>query len=314
MEFIMVEVLNWKKYNPRADRANYSWFRFQNDFFQSQSNFGLTDSQVVLLLMIFCEVSRKGVERVEMNLEFMATLRKTTKKKILKDIQELVTRGVLMTAESRQDDGGKPASFPATNERTDKQTNETDGEDSASDPALHPLAALWNSFCGELPKVKEVSEKRLIKIRERLKECRDMAQWQEAIERLAESNFANGKNDRGWKASFDFLLQPDSRIKALEGKYSNSTRTTGLYTDSEFSWDQEAGYVLEAMKKFGPDEGGEAKAWLGEERWAVLMRAGGMSRIRRMPDDDFTRKRITAHLKNAWEALQREDQGPNDAA
>ena len=41
----------------------------------------------------------------------------------------------------------------------------------------------------------------------------------EAIHGLETSPFLRGDNDRGWKADFDFLLQPKSFTKLIEGTY-----------------------------------------------------------------------------------------------
>lgn len=41
----------------------------------------------------------------------------------------------------------------------------------------------------------------------------------EAIAAIERSPFCRGENDRGWKANFDFLLQPSSFAKLTEGTY-----------------------------------------------------------------------------------------------
>jgi hypothetical protein len=41
----------------------------------------------------------------------------------------------------------------------------------------------------------------------------------EAIHAIECSPFLRGENDRGWKADFDFLLQPKSFTKLIEGTY-----------------------------------------------------------------------------------------------
>ena len=38
----------------------------------------------------------------------------------------------------------------------------------------------------------------------------------------SESDFLSGENDRGWKATFDWLIRPKNFIKVVEGNYSNS--------------------------------------------------------------------------------------------
>jgi hypothetical protein len=41
----------------------------------------------------------------------------------------------------------------------------------------------------------------------------------EAIAAVERSPFCRGENDRGWKADFDFLLQPKSFNRLIEGFY-----------------------------------------------------------------------------------------------
>jgi len=39
-----------------------------------------------------------------------------------------------------------------------------------------------------------------------------------------ESDFLKGKNDRGWKADFEWLMKNETNaVKVLEGKYANKT-------------------------------------------------------------------------------------------
>jgi hypothetical protein len=43
----------------------------------------------------------------------------------------------------------------------------------------------------------------------------------EALDRLKDSSFCQGHNDRGWKANLDFVLQASSFTKLLEGFYED---------------------------------------------------------------------------------------------
>ena len=87
---------------------------------------------------------------------------------------------------------------------------------------LPTLARIWNENCGTLPKVKACSSQRTRKAISLWRLHPDEEYWVRVTRTLAESKFCTGANDRGWIASFDFLLQPDTHNKALEGKYSNS--------------------------------------------------------------------------------------------
>lgn len=46
----------------------------------------------------------------------------------------------------------------------------------------------------------------------------------EAIANVGKSAHCHGANERGWRADFDFLLQPKSLIRAIEGRYSHTER------------------------------------------------------------------------------------------
>jgi len=83
---------------------------------------------------------------------------------------------------------------------------------------LPELANLWNTHCGSLAKVIGTNKSRNKKITERLNEA-PLEEWVTVIKKLAASSFCNGST--GWKADFDFLIQPETRLKALEGKYDD---------------------------------------------------------------------------------------------
>ena len=82
------------------------------------------------------------------------------------------------------------------------------------------LVDIWNQYCGGLPKVRlPVSDSRKRKERARLKECSNRLVWIEVVIRLGSSYFCTGHNERGWLATYDFLLKPETRERTLEGKY-----------------------------------------------------------------------------------------------
>lgn len=46
--------------------------------------------------------------------------------------------------------------------------------------------------------------------------------WTEAVQRMGSSEFCCGQNERGWKGDIDFLLQPKSFMRLIEGHYGGS--------------------------------------------------------------------------------------------
>ena len=45
----------------------------------------------------------------------------------------------------------------------------------------------------------------------------------DVIRKAVMSDFLNGKNDRAWVASFDWLMKPNNFTKVLEGNYDNGS-------------------------------------------------------------------------------------------
>lgn len=115
---------------------------------------------------------------------------------------------------------GENAQTNRTGQDITNRTDETREEAGAPRPA--DLFEVWNkTTVGELPQALELNVGRTTAARARLKERPDLAQWRAIVERINASDFCRGQNDRGWVATFDWLLQPDTAAKVLEGKYDN---------------------------------------------------------------------------------------------
>ena len=112
--------------------------------------------------------------------------------------------------------------------------------------AVRPLpeeALRWNVMAEErnkIPKVVSMSPLR----RKKLLLRRKSPDWDdrigEVLEKINKSNFCNGENDRGWVATFDWLLaNDDNLLKVLEGKYDNrigrNNNAAGKNQPSRFS-------------------------------------------------------------------------------
>ena len=87
------------------------------------------------------------------------------------------------------------------------------------------LRSLWNDgTTAPIPKCRELSPKRTVAIRARLSE-RPWSEWVEVVARIDASPFCRGQNDRGWVASFDWLIAEGNADKVLEGNYDNRAST-----------------------------------------------------------------------------------------
>jgi hypothetical protein len=83
----------------------------------------------------------------------------------------------------------------------------------------------WNAITA-LPQVKDFTGKRKAALAQRRKEPFFTEHFDAALAKLAASSFCTGKNERGWKADFDFFLQPDSVVRIMEGKYDDRKGVT----------------------------------------------------------------------------------------
>jgi hypothetical protein len=114
-------------------------------------------------------------------------------------------------------------------------------------PGLNPLglAMLWNELSGDLPKINiglfkpnNATQSRWTQARKRLESYPDKETWEQVIKKIAASAWCNGKNDRKWKASFDYLVRVDTVAKALEGKLDDKKKseTTKFVTEADFDY------------------------------------------------------------------------------
>ena len=94
----------------------------------------------------------------------------------------------------------------------------------ASDDARE-LVDDWNSLADELglSKVAKLTDQRRRHIRTSLKR-NTLEEWQSAFRAVRRSAFCQGENRTGWKANFDFLLQPSSFAKLIEGFYDGKVQ------------------------------------------------------------------------------------------
>lgn len=134
---IDLTIPNWESYNPRNDRTNHVWFRFQNTFFSDQKVFDLDPIQKCLYIFLLCETSKTGSGTCTINTEFVAAVLRLEHESILKNISWLHDAGLLTSSayqkptKGRLKAGGKPDNGIATNKQTDNtvqtiQTIQTD--------------------------------------------------------------------------------------------------------------------------------------------------------------------------------------------
>lgn len=132
------------------------------------------------------------------------------------------------------------ASVAISNSNSNSNRTSTNVEDNSSNEEYNSLARVklsstdnavdlngivnyWNTQLdnhkGIMSEVKTISGKRKNSVLARVKEYGKEA-IKTVIDKATASQFLNGKNDRGWIASFDWVFQhPNNFIKVLEGNY-----------------------------------------------------------------------------------------------
>jgi len=85
---------------------------------------------------------------------------------------------------------------------------------------------LWNDVakdCG-LPICRHIKGGRLTSFKARLNDPDFRDNWREALSMIRSSSFLQGKSERGWKVSIDWILKPDGITKILEGRYHDGSK------------------------------------------------------------------------------------------
>ena len=94
-----------------------------------------------------------------------------------------------------------------------------------------------------LPQAAKLTPDRQRKIIARLK-VYGLDGWARALANVERSSFLTGKNDNGWCANFDFLLQATSFSKVHDGAYGN-----GRHAEVASPAKPKPGGVWEALQK-----------------------------------------------------------------
>lgn len=81
-----------------------------------------------------------------------------------------------------------------------------------------------------IPKIQGMSEKRKLALLARVKEHGKKA-LQKAVANAVKSDFLNGRTDKPFKASIDWILKPNNFPKVLEGNYENVKPSGGKVHD-----------------------------------------------------------------------------------
>nr|DAE36008.1 MAG TPA: hypothetical protein [Caudoviricetes sp.] len=146
---------------------------------------------------------------------------------------QLHTNGCL----SDSDSDSESDSESDVSKETDNNIPSEEGSSISENPKVDPakrcakidFAAIkeyWNSKHDQsgsaMRRLTLMSDQRKSNVRARIREYGgDVQKVYKAIDKAMESNFMNGKNGKGWVASFDWMMCPSNFPKVLEGNYDN---------------------------------------------------------------------------------------------
>jgi hypothetical protein len=114
------------------------------------------------------------------------------------------------------------------------------------------LKADWNAMaatCG-LAQIKFMHDKRKAKLRARWKETDFRLYWPALMETVPKIPFLIGKNARGWRITFDFVIRSDETYhNIIEGKYGEPTDSAPPVTPEDIARQADALAVYENGKE-----------------------------------------------------------------
>jgi hypothetical protein len=93
------------------------------------------------------------------------------------------------------------------------------------------IVDIFNSVCVDLPRVEKLTETRKKLITNRIKE-NSFEVLGDIFKKVAESDFLSGRKS-GWKANFDWIMNPTNFVKILEDNYKNNKNGTGEKSNAE---------------------------------------------------------------------------------
>lgn len=85
----------------------------------------------------------------------------------------------------------------------------------------------WNSLGEPFSNIRKFEGKRLKALRCRRADPWWVENWRGGIERIKRSRFCRGEGGRGWVATVDWFLRPDSLTKIFEGQYDDRSAPAG---------------------------------------------------------------------------------------
>lgn len=223
-----LSVKNYDEFQHYKDRTP-PWIKLYNALLDDYDFCALPDPSKFHLVAIWLLASRSK-NRIPHDAKWIANKISATKPV---DIDLLISAGFLIENQPLQgveQDASTPQAKCLSRERgrdrEDYVSKDTFVNGKAADATTHiPIQLAFDHYniAAEalgLPRAEKLTHERKRKIRARLQE-HGIEGWDRALVEIERSEFLRGGGDKGWRAALDFLLQPSSFNKVLEGGYSD---------------------------------------------------------------------------------------------
>ena len=106
------------------------------------------------------------------------------------------------------------------------------------------IVGMYHEMCPDLPKVTEITAARESALRARMQDIEEKTPGQlfgtfgELFAHVQGSSFLRGENKRGWRANFDWLMNPQNFAKVMGGTYDDrkpaGEKPAGSFETDEF--------------------------------------------------------------------------------
>lgn len=119
-------------------------------------------------------------------------------------------------------------------ENKNKNKNKNIFNNLSNDKLFVPLIEKWNELPDTISKISTMKKdtQRYKMLSQRVSEY-GSEKVLEAIEKIKQSSFLQGRNNRGWTITFEWFVRPNNFIKVLEGNYTDKKIQKGKYIEPE---------------------------------------------------------------------------------
>lgn len=126
-------------------------------------------------------------------------------------------------------------------EMTQKNTNKNDKNDKnilnnlSNDKLFVPLIQKWNELPETVSKISTLKKdtQRYKMLTQRVSEYGENKVL-EAIEKIKQSSFLQGNNNKGWTITFEWFVRPNNFVKVLEGNYADKKIQKGNFVKGRY--------------------------------------------------------------------------------